>query len=69
MFEESHLGAVFSEPGAECEQDKSLPIVLGKEEVRHLYDMTRTPKHTMLLRVCYTGGQRVSEHVTLSCKK
>jgi integrase/recombinase XerD len=47
-------------------KEKKLPVVLSKEEVRRLLELTRNPKHRMLLMICYSGGLRVREVVRLT---
>jgi integrase/recombinase XerD len=48
--------------------DRRLPIVLGKEEVASLINATSNIKHRLLLMLCYSGGLRVSEIVSLKCE-
>ena len=47
-------------------KEKKLPVVLSKDEVRRLFEVTRNLKHRMLLMVCYSGGLRVGELVRLT---
>jgi len=44
---------------------KQLPEVLGRDEVRRLFDAVSNPKHRALLMTTYSGGLRVSEMVRL----
>ncbi|RPH36609.1 integrase, partial [bacterium] len=44
---------------------KKLPVVLSKEEIRPIIVLTLNLKHRLLLIVCYSGGLRVSELVSL----
>ena len=46
-------------------QDKRLPNILSKQEVRLLLDTEKNPKHRLLLMLVYSSGLRVSEAVTL----
>jgi integrase/recombinase XerD len=48
--------------------DRRLPIVLSKEEVSSLLNATHNIKHRLLLMLCYSGGLRVSEIVSLKCE-
>jgi hypothetical protein len=45
-------------------QDKTLPAVLGKPEVRRMLDGTKNLKHRLLLMLTYLAGLRVSEVVS-----
>jgi site-specific recombinase XerD len=45
--------------------DKRLPLVLSKEEVNAIMNSVRNLKHRLLLMLCYSGGLRVSEIVSL----
>lgn len=40
---------------------KYLPVVLSKEEVRRMIEMTRNPKHNCIISLLYGTGVRVSE--------
>jgi len=40
-----------------------LPTVLSKEEIRKLLDITKNPKHKLLISFLYSSGLRVSEAV------
>jgi site-specific recombinase XerD len=46
-------------------QDKHLPGILGKSEVKQLLDAERNLKHRLLLTLAYASGLRVSELVSL----
>jgi site-specific recombinase XerD len=46
-------------------QDKKLPGVLSRTEVKHLLDNELNPKHRLLLMLVYSSGLRVSEVVAL----
>ncbi|NFG28831.1 integrase [Clostridium botulinum] len=46
-------------------EDKSLPSVLSKEEVKRLLDATDNIKHKALLMLIYSAGLRANEAVTL----
>ena len=42
-----------------------LPVVLSREEVQRLFEVTENPKHRALLMTTYSAGLRVSEAVNL----
>jgi integrase/recombinase XerD len=46
-------------------QPKKLPVVPSPEEVSRFLDAVRSPKHRMILTVCYATGLRISEAVSL----
>ncbi|MDR0320425.1 MAG: tyrosine-type recombinase/integrase [Treponema sp.] len=46
-------------------QDKKLPTVFSKDEIKKILDMENNPKHRLLLMLVYSSGLRVSEAVTL----
>jgi site-specific recombinase XerD len=46
-------------------QDKNLPVILSKEEIKKMMDNVKNPKHKLLLMLCYSSGLRVSEVVAL----
>jgi integrase len=46
-------------------QPKKLPVVPGPEEVSRFLDAVRSPKHRMILTVCYATGLRISEAISL----
>jgi site-specific recombinase XerD len=46
-------------------QDKMLPSVLSKGEIKKILDMESNPKHRLLLMLVYSSGLRVSEVVVL----
>lgn len=46
-------------------KEKKLPEVVSKEELRRIYEVTINLKHRALLMLCYSGGLRVSELVSL----
>jgi site-specific recombinase XerD len=50
---------------AKIKRDKKLPIVLGKEEVFKIIDVTTNLKHKALLSTIYSAGLRISEAVNL----
>ncbi len=45
--------------------DKTLPVVLSKEEVRSIIESTRNQKHKAILAVIYSSGLRLSELINL----
>jgi site-specific recombinase XerD len=46
-------------------QDKILPPILSKEEIKKILGTEKNPKHRLLLMLVYSSGLRVSEVVTL----
>ncbi|GHU35465.1 hypothetical protein FACS1894172_17330 [Spirochaetia bacterium] len=46
-------------------QDKRLPVVLSRKEIKQLFDCEKNPKHRLLLMLAYSSGLRVSELVVL----
>jgi len=46
-------------------ENKKLPIVLSKEEILKIIEITKNPKHKLLLSLSYSSGLRVSEIINL----
>jgi site-specific recombinase XerD len=46
-------------------QDKILPPILSKYEIKKILDTEKNPKHRLLLTLAYSSGLRVSEVVAL----
>ena len=46
-------------------QPKKLPVVPSPDEVARFLDAVKSPKHRMILTVCYATGLRISEAVSL----
>jgi site-specific recombinase XerD len=46
-------------------QDRTLPPVLSKQEIKKILDTEENPKHRLLLMIVYSSGLRVSEAVAL----
>ena len=46
-------------------KDKKLPVVLSKEKVKRILDVTTNIKHKAILMLMYSGGLRVGEIVRL----
>jgi len=46
-------------------KDKKLPVILSKEEVKRILDVTTNIKHKAILMLMYSGGMRVGEIVRL----
>jgi integrase/recombinase XerD len=46
-------------------QEKSLPLVLSREELRRLFNATPNPKHRVILRLVYGSGLRRNELIHL----
>lgn len=45
--------------------DKTLPVVLSKEEIKSIIESTRNLKHRAILAVIYSSGLRLSELISL----
>lgn len=62
MFKEIDIGTLhLSRP----KKEKKLPVVLSKEEVRSIIEVTHNLKHKTLLSLIYSGGLRVGEAINL----
>ncbi len=48
---------------------KTLPVVLSKEEIRGLFDVTTNLKHRALFKTIYSGGLRAAEAVALQARR
>lgn len=46
-------------------QEKKLPVVLSKEEIKSMLDLTKNKKHRLLIELLYGTGLRVSEAVNI----
>jgi site-specific recombinase XerD len=46
-------------------QDKRLPVVLSRTEIKAILEVETNPKHHLLLMLVYSAGLRVSEAVSL----
>ena len=46
-------------------QDKRLPVVFSKSEIKKIFDSVKNPKHRLLLMIGFASGLRVSELVNL----
>lgn len=46
-------------------QEKKLPTVLSKSEIKALIDSAKNPKHRLLIEFLYSSGLRVSEAVSI----
>jgi site-specific recombinase XerD len=46
-------------------QSSRLPVILSREEIKKMIDLTHNLKHRLLLAITYAGGLRVSEIVRL----
>jgi site-specific recombinase XerD len=49
-------------------RERKLPTVLTKEEIKRMIDVTKNPKHRLLIELAYGSGLRVSEVVKLKLK-
>lgn len=47
---------------------KKLPVVLTKDEIKQMIDLTKNKKHKLLIELLYCSGVRVSEAVNLRVK-
>jgi len=45
--------------------EKKLPTVLSKDEIRKILNVTKNPKHKLLITFLYSSGLRVSEAVSI----
>ena len=62
LFKEIDIGALhLSRP----KKEKKLPVVLSKEEVRSIIEVTHNLKHKTLLSLIYSGGLRIGEAINL----
>lgn len=48
-----------------AKRNQSLPVVLSREEIRRMLDVTKNTKHRLMLALAYGAGLRVSEVVSL----
>ena len=46
-------------------QEKKIPTVLTKEEIKNLINAAENPKHKLLIELMYSSGLRVSEAVSI----
>ncbi|MBD3250739.1 MAG: tyrosine-type recombinase/integrase [Candidatus Pacebacteria bacterium] len=51
-----------------AKQNKSLPVILNRKEVRRLIEATNNSKHRLILSLAYGAGLRVSEVINLKIK-
>ncbi|MFH1326487.1 MAG: site-specific tyrosine recombinase/integron integrase [Candidatus Falkowbacteria bacterium] len=51
-----------------AKKEKKLPVVLSKEEIRKMIDITNNPKHKCILQLLYGSGLRVSEVTKIKIK-
>jgi integrase/recombinase XerD len=49
-----------------CRKPQKLPVVMSQEEVNRFLLAVESPKHRVILTVCYAAGLRVSEAVRLT---
>lgn len=48
-----------------AKRSKRLPVVLSRKEIKVILDVTRNPKHKLLISLAYGAGLRVSEILNL----
>lgn len=48
--------------------EKKLPVVLTKDEIKGMIDLTKNKKHKLLIELLYCSGVRVSEAVNMRIK-
>ncbi|GAF80145.1 unnamed protein product, partial [marine sediment metagenome] len=48
--------------------EKKLPVVLTKDEIKRMIDITKNKKHRLLIEILYSTGLRVSEAVNMRVK-
>ena len=48
--------------------EKKLPVVLTKDEIKRMIDLTKNKKHKLLIELLYCSGVRVSEAVNMRVK-
>lgn len=60
---------IYKQPGFEKikhpRQASRLPVILAREEIKKMIELTKNPKHKMMLAIAYAAGLRVSEVVRL----
>ncbi len=49
-----------------CRKPQTLPVVMSQEEVNRFLAAVASPKHRVILTVCYAAGLRISEAVRLT---
>jgi integrase/recombinase XerD len=49
-----------------CRKPQKLPVVMSPEEVNRFLVAVKSPKHRVILTVCYAAGLRISEAVRLT---
>ena len=59
------LGRRFFTNLKRAKRDKKLPLVLSSEEIKRMIEVTENIKHTLILRMLYASGLRVSELIRL----
>ncbi len=59
------LGSTVCDKIERPKREKTLPIVLSKEEIKRIFDKTENIKHKLILKTIYGLGLRVSEVVSI----
>jgi len=49
-------------------KEKKLPVILTKDEIRSILDLTKNKRHKLLIELLYSTGLRVNEAVSLRVK-
>jgi site-specific recombinase XerD len=49
-------------------RERKIPTVLTKEEIKRMIEVTKNPRHRLLIELAYGSGLRVSEVVKLKLK-
>jgi site-specific recombinase XerD len=65
FFHENVLKEEFSEKLPLMKRKLKLPVVLNKEEITRMIELTKNPKHKLVLMLLYYAGLRLSEVINL----
>jgi len=61
FFYEKALNEKFSEKIPLAQDSKKLPVVLNKQEIKNMFELTRNHKHRLILALLYYAGLRLDE--------